>query len=394
MEDYEQRKIKNLTLSRTINSAKSALAVHPNKNIGDQTWRKMAKLSELIRRLLMRIPEYSTSSVVVPRNNSSITWVSHDRHISGTNLRKTFLPHTSALRTKLQYKLYNDYFNADAKSNISEEHQDKSLHWIRYNKVYHAFEPLVGLHIHAENDYTLLRDASFTQGIPDSKVPVRAKSRLLHRFGSPVVLTNEYQDNCKLNIAVTLSGRLFQLERLSNNLVKLSKQCTLHLAMSVYETSESNVETVTDKLRALLSHRVTFGVTLATGSFSRSAGINKAFEEIVDDAPTLITDIDMVFDIEFLHRCQRYPFRRHRLYFPIVLSGFNQKYESISDGYWREFGFGMVCLYPSDYHNIGGLSESFKEWGEEDVDFVSKAAKVGYEIFRFILSFLLQRYSD
>ena len=383
-----------MTLSRSITSAKSALTIHPNKNIGDQTWRKLAKLSELARRLLMRIPEYSDPSKVVPRKNSPITWVSHDRKISGTNIKKTFLPHTASLRTKLQFKLYNDYFNADAKSNISQENQDKSLHWIRYNQVYHAFEPLVGLHIHAENDYTLYRDASFTKGIPDTKVPVRAKSRLLHRFGSPVVLTNEYAASCKLNIAVTLFGRLFQLERIANNLVKLSKQCTLHLAMSVYETTDSNVETVTDKLRALLSHKVSFGVVLATGSFSRSAGINKAFEEILDDAPTLITDIDMIFDLEFLQRCQRYPFRRHRIYFPIVLSGFNPKYETHFDGYWREFGFGMVCLYPSDYHNIGGLSESYKEWGEEDVDFVSKTTKAGYEIFRYILSFLLQCYSD
>ena len=53
-----------------------------------------------------------------------------------------------------------------------------------------------------------------------------------------------------------------------------------------------------------------------------------------------------------------------------------------TSGYWREFGFGMVCIHPSDYFNIGGLSQKYKEWGEEDVAFADEVSHLGYELFR------------
>ena len=395
-EDYDKRKIKRLPVSNSMSRARNALAIHPNKGTGEQSWRVKMQLSNQIRSLLLKISSISEQSISTKISN--VTWTNHERKISGTNLGKTYLPHASKMRTKLDYKSYLKILESEAKDRIDEQQESTSgmklawdamkLEFQSFRQIYHVVEPMVGLFINIESSYKLDRAASFDpvalKKVPDSSVPTEVTSRLLHRFSAPVQLSTKYADTCHLNFVLSVSGRLSQLERFSRNLAHMSDQCSFHVAISVYETAESNIGLVTTSLDAWLGTRITHSVIKAQGSFSRSAGLNAAFELIKDDNATLITDVDMVFDMNFVTRCQRYVLQRHRVYFPIVLSEFNPSYHSSVKGYWREFGYGMVCIHPSDYRNIGKLSESYKEWGEEDCDFVSRAAKSGYEVFRLV----------
>lgn len=41
-------------------------------------------------------------------------------------------------------------------------------------------------------------------------------------------------------------------------------------------------------------------------------------------------------------------------------------------GYWRGFGYGLLCVYQSDFASTGGFDTSIKGWGLEDVDLFGK----------------------
>lgn len=41
-------------------------------------------------------------------------------------------------------------------------------------------------------------------------------------------------------------------------------------------------------------------------------------------------------------------------------------------GYWRGFGYGLLCVYQSDFTSTGGFDTSIKGWGLEDVDLFGK----------------------
>ena len=53
-------------------------------------------------------------------------------------------------------------------------------------------------------------------------------------------------------------------------------------------------------------------------------------------------------------------------------------------GYWRQFGFGIVCLYNSDLRRVGGFDTSIVGWGKEDVDLYEKFVASNLTIFRAV----------
>ena len=53
-------------------------------------------------------------------------------------------------------------------------------------------------------------------------------------------------------------------------------------------------------------------------------------------------------------------------------------------GYWRQFGFGIVCVYNSDLRRVGGFDTSIIGWGKEDVDLYEKFIKSNVTIFRTV----------
>lgn len=51
-------------------------------------------------------------------------------------------------------------------------------------------------------------------------------------------------------------------------------------------------------------------------------------------------------------------------------------------GFWREYGYGMACVYQEDAMRVGGLPE-LSRWGGEDLEFFKKFANLpGMEVSR------------
>jgi hypothetical protein len=64
-----------------------------------------------------------------------------------------------------------------------------------------------------------------------------------------------------------------------------------------------------------------------------------------------------------------------------------------SNGAWRNYGLGMVCIYQSDFKNIGGFSKTITGWGREDVDFYERMVKQGQLEVRSCLWHLCSMFS-
>ncbi|XP_039250786.2 chondroitin sulfate synthase 1-like [Styela clava] len=51
-------------------------------------------------------------------------------------------------------------------------------------------------------------------------------------------------------------------------------------------------------------------------------------------------------------------------------------------GFWRDFGFGIACMYKSDFIATGGFDLTIEGWGEEDVRLYVSLIQSGIDVFR------------
>lgn len=51
-------------------------------------------------------------------------------------------------------------------------------------------------------------------------------------------------------------------------------------------------------------------------------------------------------------------------------------------GFWRNYGFGITCIYKGDLVRVGGFDVSIQGWGLEDVDLFNKVVQAGLKTFR------------
>ncbi len=51
-------------------------------------------------------------------------------------------------------------------------------------------------------------------------------------------------------------------------------------------------------------------------------------------------------------------------------------------GFWRDYGFGITCIFKSDLLKTGGFDTSIQGWGLEDVDLFMKVVNSSLKVFR------------
>lgn len=145
------------------------------------------------------------------------------------------------------------------------------------------------------------------------------------------------------------------------------------------------------------------------GVFSRGLGLEIGSSHFSSNDLLFFCDIDVVFDTSFTHKCRANTVNQSRVYYPILFSQFhpdfnsiwsvkdylsepeqninrlqnisavrelqkNQNYFKVDEvkGYWRNYGFGLLCVYKGDFTKSGGFDTSIQGWGMEDVDLVDK----------------------
>lgn len=127
-----------------------------------------------------------------------------------------------------------------------------------------------------------------------------------------------------------------------------------------------------------------------TTIFQRGLALNMGAKYFGKNALLSFSDVDLVFDSEYLYRCRLNTILNEQVYFPIMFSQFSPnitrtrktKAKNVFTfekdvGLWRIHSYGPVCVYSDDASAIGGFNTEIRGWGMEDVEFFEKFVKSG-----------------
>lgn len=221
--------------------------------------------------------------------------------------------------------------------------------------------------------------------------------------------SNRIQDKV-IHFVLPLFGRQEVLERFLRNYEEvclLPKENTeLHVVLFPQSNDPSGASSM-EIIQSMKNKHRNSGIDVisASGNFSRARALDLGASRLKDDDLLFFVDVDIVFTASALQRIRFNTVMNRRIYFPIVYSQYDPKIVhpegkgasfAINDdnGYWRQFGFGIVSLYKRDFVAVGGFNLSIKGWGKEDVDLFEKAVKSNLEVFRSPDKNLIHVYHD
>lgn len=205
---------------------------------------------------------------------------------------------------------------------------------------------------------------------------------------------NSINEAVNLVVPVTkVNDRLGEFLKMYEQVALISGQRT-HLVLVTYTESDqkyckSKISYYTKKYP---SSR--FTIVQGEGDFARAKALDKGISVLDNNDLIFISDVDMEFDEQFLERCRLNTIQGQQVYYPEVFKMYNMKYVYKAgmkpgylgimrkNGHWCHYGYGMLCLYRSDYIAVGGLDTSFVGWGGEDVEFYEKILRHKYKVLR------------
>jgi len=173
----------------------------------------------------------------------------------------------------------------------------------------------------------------------------------------------------------------------------LSQLQPARLVMVVFKEEEGDTQmeaAVREGTEALESNYpgYDFTVTVLSMSFNRGVGMMAGINLCVKSELLLLIDVDIQFSGEALDLVRSFSKPGEQVYFPIVFSMFKGEKE----GYWRDFGFGIMSAYKQDIERVQGFNTTITGWGKEDVDLYERFLSTNISIFRAPTPHLVHRY--
>ena len=74
-----------------------------------------------------------------------------------------------------------------------------------------------------------------------------------------------------------------------------------------------------------------------------------------------LVDVDIQFSADVLDNIRSFTKLGEQVYFPIVFSLFKGE----GDGYWRDFGYGIMSAHKADIERVNGFNTTIVGWGKE-----------------------------
>lgn len=225
----------------------------------------------------------------------------------------------------------------------------------------------------------------------------------------------------KINILIPLSGRFDMFVRFMGHFEQtcLASSQNVKLVVLLFN-SDSNPDKAR-QVELLRDYRLKYPradlqVLPVSGEFSRALALEVGAAQFANDSLLFFCDVDLVFTADFLQRCRANTVRGQQIYFPIIFSQYDPKIVygggggggaggggvggggigkgpgggggdshfafTRKTGFWRNYGFGVTCIYKGDLVRVGGFDVSIQGWGLEDVDLFNKAVQAGLRTFR------------
>ncbi len=136
-----------------------------------------------------------------------------------------------------------------------------------------------------------------------------------------------------------------------------------------------------------------FRMIKGMGRFSRGRALERGIEGLPNTSLIFICDIDMIIERAFLRRCQRNAIPGRRVYYPEFFKYYNMDYvyrftkqpygPAIMrlHGHWATYSYGMLCIYKSDFIQVGGFDD-VEGWGGEDILLAQNIMRHRLDLFR------------
>ncbi|XP_071525426.1 chondroitin sulfate N-acetylgalactosaminyltransferase 2-like isoform X2 [Panulirus ornatus] len=267
------------------------------------------------------------------------------------------------------------YLNSKYPARYKREHCTST----RYRTV-----PTVGLEV----DVTCQEAAAHTDRVT-LLVPFRSPQVLYHHNLPP---------HASLNIIMPLQGRYQTVQVFLENLRSVLTSGAMPLVgLTMVYFDDDQTQKVRDLLQATSEQvpnlQTEFILLDKKYKFSRGRGLQEGVERTTLKGEVLFfCDVDAFFTREFLTRCLTTPVQGHQVYTPMLFSLYNPEFVytlygkkvpppleqlRVHDdyGFWRLWGFGMVCLYKSDFLKFDGFDKQRTQWGGEDINFHTAIVK-------------------
>merc|ERR1719245_1139338 len=121
-----------------------------------------------------------------------------------------------------------------------------------------------------------------------------------------------------------------------------------------------------------------FTVIVLNMKFSRAIGMMEGVKRCAMTDLLFLVDVDIQFTVDVPDLIRSFTRLGEQVYFPIVFSMFKGE----EDGYWRDFGYGIMAAYRQDIERVDGFNTTIVGWGKEDVDLYDRFVSTNMTIFR------------
>ncbi|XP_017546759.2 chondroitin sulfate synthase 3 [Pygocentrus nattereri] len=204
----------------------------------------------------------------------------------------------------------------------------------------------------------------------------------------------------KVHFLVPLTGRYDTFLRFMDNFEKIcliSNQNVKLVIILVENDSNQDKEKHLELIKDYHNKypKADLSVIPMTGEFSRGLALEMGASQLSNNSLLFFCDVDLVFNSDALQRCRDNTVEGSQAYFPVVFSQYDPKIVYAGShtedsnfvftkktGFWRDYGFGITCIFKSDLLKAGGFDTSIQGWGLEDVDLFTKVINSGLKAFR------------
>ncbi|XP_051541173.1 chondroitin sulfate synthase 3-like [Myxocyprinus asiaticus] len=212
--------------------------------------------------------------------------------------------------------------------------------------------------------------------------------------------TKEMQSPKKVHFLVPLTGRYGIFVRFMENFERVCLIPNQNVKLTIILVDNDTNQDKERHLELIKEYHYKYpkadlSIIPMTGEFSRGFALEMGSSQLRNNSLLFFCDVDLVFNSDALQRCRDNAIEGSQAYFPVIFSQYDPKIVYAGDppedssfvftrksGFWRDYGFGITCIYKSDLLKAGGFDTSIQGWGLEDVDLFTKVINSGLKVFR------------
>ena len=268
----------------------------------------------------------------------------------------------------------------------------------KYTPPYHLYDGFVISDFSRGVEY-VLRLSVHMNGNPD---PYRLVANVFMPFYSAPVVQYRPWSTITASKIVSMIVHIDQSTNYSTFFSLFEKIClqghlkvSLHISLTAFDGSNKVIEEVTSLRSTYPSDEITYELTTQT---ARSYALHQVVPHDKDRL-LLFFDPNYILTEPFIDHCLMNTIMNRQVFFPVIFSLYNsdiadrlniprKSIVSADTGFWNNYNYRVLCIYQSDYHDVGGYDTTLQSG--EDVALFEKIRSSPLTIFRALEPYIVR----